>query len=85
MDLTDMKRKRLQESNTILVFNPLSEDFQGQFNREKKSEYLIRSKENKRLPKDAAKVIGSKIVDLYLSTKDKNYPREKVEKIVFDD
>lgn len=84
MDIIDLERKaKDDEKKTILIFNPLSEDFQGKWNGQELPEYLIPSKENKAFKTSLANHFGRHLVDLYINTKDKNYSREKAERLVF--
>ena len=86
MDISDLNRQATENSKkTVLIFNPLDKDFQGKWNGEELPEYLIPSKENKRLPHDLANHIGKHIAIAYRNTKDKNYSLDKARKLVFND
>ena len=83
MEPVDLQRKEIDDKETILIFNPLKEDFQGKYDRKELPEYLIPSQENISLKCAPAKCIGNQIVDIYKATKDKNYPRERAKSLVF--
>ncbi|MCR4329490.1 MAG: hypothetical protein NUV65_03015 [Candidatus Roizmanbacteria bacterium] len=81
MDIIDLKRKfELDEKKEIIIFNPLPYDVTHKYDGK---EYTIISNENGSFTTHLAKHLGNNLVDLYLSTKQKNYPREKAEKLVF--
>ena len=85
MDTIDIQRKAEAENKkTVYIFNPLIQEFKGVFDGKP---YTIPSKENKAFLKPIARVLGNKIVDLYLA--DKIFPSEKqkeeARKLVFGD
>jgi hypothetical protein len=81
MDVIDLKRKaESEEDNEILIYNPLPTDFTWKYDG---IPYTIPSKENKSFKTHLANHLGKHLVDEYLNTKDKYYPREKAEKLVF--
>lgn len=82
MDVLDIERKfKEDDKKTILIFNPLNNDVEWRY--DGKPQEPIPSKENIRLKTSLAKHVGKHIVDLFLNTKEKNYPRSKAEKLVF--
>lgn len=81
IDVIDIIRKAADdEKKDILIFNPLSEDVTCKYDG---VEYSIVSKENKAFKTPIAKHVGKYLVNLYCNTKDKNYPKEKAERLVF--
>lgn len=81
MDVIDIQRQfELDKTKEIIIFNPLSYDVTHKYGG---VPYTIVSKENASYPTHLAKHLGSNLVDLYVNSKDKNYPREKAEKLVF--
>lgn len=80
-DVKDIVNKfQDDEKKKILIYNPLSYDVELTYG----GDYIsLVSKENKYFKTSEAQFMGNCIVDLYLNTKDKNYPREKAEKLVF--
>ena len=85
MDIIDLERKaKDDEKKTILIFNPLSEDFHGKWNGKELPEYLIPSKENKSFKTSLGNHFGEKLIDLYIADKE-NYPRDKARKLIFND
>lgn len=82
MDVIGVQRQyERDKKKTLIVYNPLLHDVEWKY--DGKPQDPIPSKENIRLQYHLAKLVGSKIVDLYLATKNKNYPREKAERLVF--
>ena len=80
-DIIDIERKAKAEADqTILIFNPLDENITCKYDG---VEYVIPSKENKAFKKAVANHFGNYLVNLYCNTKDKNYPREKANTLVF--
>lgn len=80
MDAIDIARKADDdEKKNILIYNPLKEDFTWKYDGDP---YTIPSQENKSFKTSLAKHLGKHLVDAYLNTKDKNYPRKKAEKLV---
>ena len=80
-NVVDVIRKAEAEAKQdLLIFNPLSEDIECKYDN---VVYAIPSKENKAFKTPIAKHIGNYLVDLYCNTKEKNYPREKAERLIF--
>lgn len=80
-DIIDIERKALDdEKKELLIFNPLTEDITCNYDG---VPYTIPSKENKAFKTPIAKHVGNYLVNLYMNIKDKNYPTEKAEKLVF--
>lgn len=83
MDIIDIERKaKDDDKKTVLIYNPLKEDFQGKYDGEELEEYKIPAGENKAFKTSLAKHLGEQIVDLYIAPK-KDYSREKARKLVF--
>ena len=83
-DAIDLQRQfEATEKKEVLIFNPLSYDVEWKY--DGVDQTPIVSQENISLPPSKAKVLGNKLVDLYLATKEKNYQREKAERLVFSD
>lgn len=81
MDIIDIERKAKDDAQKdVLIFNPLNEDVACRYDG---VEYSIPSKENKAFKTQVAQHVGNYLVNLYINTKDKNYPVEKAEKLVF--
>lgn len=82
MDIIDLKRKaEAEEGQELVIFNPLNEDLHWKY--DGVDQVVIPSRENISLKTSLAKHAGNLLVDLYLNTKDKNYPRERAERLVF--
>lgn len=81
MDIIDLQRKyKLEKDKQLIIFNPLPFEVSHKYDGKT---YSIPSMENKSFTTHLAKHIGNHIVDLYVANKDKNYSREKAEKLVF--
>lgn len=82
MDISDTLRiEEDKAKEDILIFNPLDYDFQCKYDGNPCDPII--SKENKYYPRHIGKHIGNQIVDAYLNTKKKGYPRSKAEELVF--
>lgn len=82
VDIIDIERTfEADEKKELIIFNPLSYDVEWQY--DGKPQQKIISKENLSLKTSLARHLGNLLVDLYLATKGKNYPRQKAEELVF--
>jgi hypothetical protein len=81
MDIIDIERKAHDDAKKdVLIFNPLPEDVQCTYGGD---QYLIPSKENKSFKTPVANHMGEFLMNLYINTKEKNYPPEKARKLIF--
>lgn len=82
MDVIDIQRKAKDDKDRVmLIFNPLNEDFEWLYNGRPQKKLI--SKEYTELPIHLAMNAGNKLVDAYKNKMDKNFSREKAEKLVF--
>jgi hypothetical protein len=69
-----------KQKKIVMIYNPLGFDVDWTFNGQKQEK--IPSREIVKLDFHKARVASSLIIDLYVSTKDKNYSRKEAEKLV---